>query len=186
MAQTPEALLRVGSLRSSITQVIFWGWPGLVLYAVIAWSRTAIIIAGLALVAILTATWWSSATDWHSTASLGPALAGWVALPMLMIGVGLVEGVVMWRGTSRADSVSRRSTGSGSCRAALVENVPGTAPPACSVTSAQPQTGTRWGRDGWDRGIVLPAALCSSIEPDRPVEGAVWLDRGEASSSRPG
>ena len=95
--QTPEALLRVGSLTSSITQVIFWGWPGLALYVLIAWSRTAIIIAGLALVAILTATWWSSATDWHSTASLGPALAGWVALPILMIGAGLVEGVVIWR-----------------------------------------------------------------------------------------
>ncbi len=95
--QTPEALLRVGSLRSSITQVIFWGWPGLALYVLIAWSRAAIIIAGLALVAILTATWWSSATDWHSTASLGPALAGWVALPILMIGAGLVEGVVIWR-----------------------------------------------------------------------------------------
>lgn len=95
--QTPEALLRVGSLGSAITQVIFWGWPGLALYVLMAWSRTAIIIAGVALVAILTATWWSSAMDWHSTASLGPALAGWVALPVLMVGVGLVEGVVFWR-----------------------------------------------------------------------------------------
>jgi hypothetical protein len=95
--QTPDALLRVGSFPSAVSQVVFWSSPALALYVLVVWSRAAIITAGLALVAILTATWWSSATDWHSTAALGPGLVGFVALPVLMIAAGSLEAVVAWR-----------------------------------------------------------------------------------------
>jgi hypothetical protein len=89
--QTPDALLRVESFGGAITQVAFWSAPTFVLYALLARSRVAVLGEGLVLAAILVAGWWSYATDWHSTASLGPAGTGWFIGPAVVIGVRLVE-----------------------------------------------------------------------------------------------
>jgi hypothetical protein len=53
--------------------------------------RVAVFGEGLVLAAIFVAGWWSYATDWHSTASLGPAGTGWFVGPLVVIGVRLVE-----------------------------------------------------------------------------------------------
>jgi hypothetical protein len=89
--QTPDALLRVDSFGGAVTEVAFWSAPTFVLYVLLARSRVAVFGEGLVLAAIFVAGWWSYATDWHSTASLGPAGTGWFVGPAVVIGVRLVE-----------------------------------------------------------------------------------------------
>lgn len=96
--QDSEALLRVASPGGAVAQVAVWGAPAFALYALVVWSRAGMIAMGAALVLIVTATWWWSATDASSTASLGPALVCWIAVPLLVIGTGLVEALVRWGG----------------------------------------------------------------------------------------
>jgi hypothetical protein len=98
MRQTPDALLRVESFGGAVTEVAFWSAPTFVLYILLARSRVAAVGEGLVLGVIFVAGWWSYATDWHSTAALGPASSGWFVGPAVVIGVGLVE----WARASRA------------------------------------------------------------------------------------
>jgi hypothetical protein len=93
MRQTPDALLRVESFGGAVTEVAFWSAPTFVLYVLLARSRVAVFGEGLVLAAIFVAGWWSYATDWHSTASLGPAGTGWFVGPLVVVGVRLVESV---------------------------------------------------------------------------------------------
>jgi hypothetical protein len=81
--QTNDALLRVHSFPGAVAEVLFWGLPALVVYVLVARRPTAVFLLGAVLVVSLVAQWWSSATDRHSTASLGPGLLGWFALPAL-------------------------------------------------------------------------------------------------------
>ncbi len=98
MRQTPDALLRVESFGGATTEVAFWSAPTFVLYVLLARSRAAVVGEGLVLAAIFVAGWWSYATDWHSTASLGPAGSGWLVGPTVVIGVRLAELVRTSRG----------------------------------------------------------------------------------------
>jgi hypothetical protein len=98
MRQTPDALLRVESFGGAVTEVAFWSAPTFVLYVLLARSRVAVVGEGMVLAAIFVAGWWSYATDWHSTASLGPAGSGWFVGPAIVIGVRLVESVRTSRG----------------------------------------------------------------------------------------
>ena len=98
MRQTPDALLRVESFGSAIAEVAFWSAPTYVLYILLARSRVAVVGGGLVLAAIFVAGWWSYATDWHSTASLGPSGSGWLVGPAVVIGVRLAESVRNSRG----------------------------------------------------------------------------------------
>ena len=82
---TPDALLATDSFVGATFSVVFWALPAFALYLLIPWSRTAIVIEGLLILALLVTTWWSSATDTHSTASLGPGFAGWIFAPAIII-----------------------------------------------------------------------------------------------------
>ena len=92
--QSPDALLGVASFGGAIEEVAFWAAPGLVLYLLLTRTATAIVVEGTALVALLTWGWWSSATDWHSTAALGPAMTGWFLAPSVVLGGLIVQLVV--------------------------------------------------------------------------------------------
>ena len=98
MRQTPDALLRVDSFGGAVAEVAFWSAPTFVLYVLLARSRVAVAGEGLVLAAIFLAGWWSYATDWHSTASLGPAGTGWFVGPAVVIGVRLAESARAGRG----------------------------------------------------------------------------------------
>ncbi|MBW8825069.1 MAG: hypothetical protein JF603_01785 [Acidobacteria bacterium] len=78
LRQTAEALLRVDSFAGGVAEVLFWAAPTFVLYMLLARSRLAIVIDGCVVIVLLVWGWWSSATDWHSTASLGPGGDGLV------------------------------------------------------------------------------------------------------------
>ena len=98
MRQTPDALLRVDSFGGAVTEVAFWSAPTFVLYVLLARSRVAVVGEGLVLAAVFAAGWWSYSTDWHSTASLGPAGSGWFIGPAVVIGVRLAESARASRG----------------------------------------------------------------------------------------
>lgn len=83
--QTDDALLGVDSIGGAILQVLFWAFPGLALYSLLARSPVAVIGEGALLVVLQVAQWWSSASDGHSTASLGPAMTGWFVIPGIVI-----------------------------------------------------------------------------------------------------
>jgi hypothetical protein len=91
--QTPDALLRVESFGGAVLEVAFWSTPTFVLYLLLARSWVAVVGEGVLLSAIFVVGWWSYATDWHSTASLGPAGSGWFVGPAVVVGVRLVESV---------------------------------------------------------------------------------------------
>ncbi len=93
---TPGALLATDSFVGATFSVIFWALPAFVLYLLIPSSMTAIVIEGLLLLALFFTTWWSSATDTHSTASLGPGFAGWLFAPAIII-----LGVIVTAGARR-------------------------------------------------------------------------------------
>lgn len=82
---TPDALLATDSFVGATFSVVFWALPAFALYLLIPWSMTAIVIEGLLILALLVTTWWSSATDTHSTASLGPGFAGWLFAPAIIV-----------------------------------------------------------------------------------------------------
>ena len=82
LPQTPDALMRVGSFPAGIAQVAFWAAPALLAYALLLRTRPGVLLGGTVLIALLTWTWWSTATDWHSTASVGPGSVGWLLGPV--------------------------------------------------------------------------------------------------------
>jgi hypothetical protein len=99
--QTDDALLGVDSIGGAALQVLFWAFPGLVLYFLLARSPTLVVGEGALLVALLVTQWWSSASDGHSTASLGPALTGWYVIPSIVIVGRVVPSVwCCWRSSS--------------------------------------------------------------------------------------
>ncbi len=75
---TPHALLGTDFFEQSIFTVAFWALPALGLYLLLPWSMAAAVAEGNALAALFFTTWWSSTTDTHSTAGLGPG-PHWVA-----------------------------------------------------------------------------------------------------------
>ncbi len=90
--QTPDALLRVDSFVGAIGEVAFWSLPAFVVFLVCA--RRPLALALCAAVLCLTPLqWWSSATDRHSTAGIGPGF-----LAMLTIVAEVVICVTTWRG----------------------------------------------------------------------------------------
>jgi hypothetical protein len=97
LRQTPEALLRVASFPGGLAEVGFWALPSFVLYVLLARSPVTIAVDGFALTVILSWGWWSYATDWHSTASLGPAGTGWFFGPIVVVAVRLIERVARRR-----------------------------------------------------------------------------------------
>ena len=89
--QTSDALLGTGSFPGAVAQVAFWAAPSFVLYFKLARSAPAVFVEGAMLHALFIATWWSSATDWHSTASWKPGGAGWVLGPSIVVVGTLLE-----------------------------------------------------------------------------------------------
>ena len=92
----PDALLSTDSFVGATFTVLFWALPALALYLLIPWSVPGIVIEGLVLLALFATTWWSSATGWssatdtHSTASLGPGIAGWLFAPTIIVAGAVV------------------------------------------------------------------------------------------------
>ena len=99
----PDALLSTDSFIGATFTVLFWAFPALALYLLIPWSVPGIVIEGLVLLALFATTWWSSATDTHSTASLGPGIAGWLFAPTV-----IVAGAVVTAGARRLASRWRK------------------------------------------------------------------------------
>ena len=101
--QTPDALLAAESWSGAVVTVMLFAAPGLALYLWLATTRPAILIEGLLVSALTIGQWWTSATDWHSTASLGPGLLGWIFVPtILVVGRCLPLLLVEWkRGSTR-------------------------------------------------------------------------------------
>jgi hypothetical protein len=86
--QTPDALLRVHSFAGGLAQVTFWALPTIALYLVVERASSVIILVeGCLLVGLLVGGWWLYSTDSHSTASIGPAVGGWIVGPGIVIGV---------------------------------------------------------------------------------------------------
>ncbi len=75
----------------SIFTVAFWAVPALALYLLLAWSMTAAVAEGIGLAVLFITTWWSSATDTHSTAGLGPGVAGLLVAPAIVLAVAIGE-----------------------------------------------------------------------------------------------
>ncbi len=84
--QTDDALLGVDSYWGALAEVTFWAAPGLAVYLLSARTRSAVLLPGVAIVAVLSVQWWHSATDPHSTASLGPGFVGWFYIPLGIAG----------------------------------------------------------------------------------------------------
>lgn len=95
--QSDDALLRASSFPAALVEVAFWAFPGLVLYLVVARRPIAVAVEGLLIVGLLVAQWFASATDRHSTASLGPFLLGWALIPGIVIGGCLPALYQEWR-----------------------------------------------------------------------------------------
>jgi hypothetical protein len=89
--QTPDTLLRVGSPWEAIAEVAFWSAPALALCAFGLRHWSTLILGGVAATAALSAQWWSSSTDWHSTASIGPMMVGWMLLPGALLVLRALE-----------------------------------------------------------------------------------------------
>jgi hypothetical protein len=89
--QTDLALLRVDSYGAAVGQAGFWAAPSVVLYLGLVWSRRSAAQVGALLTAVLFLQWWSSATDQHSTASLGPGLVGWFFGPVAVVLVAATD-----------------------------------------------------------------------------------------------
>jgi hypothetical protein len=93
LRQSDDALLG-GSLPEVVLSVVLFGFPGLLLYLALARSATTVIAGGVLVTGALMAQWWVSARDWHSTASLGPGIVGWIYLPSIVIAVALAPGLL--------------------------------------------------------------------------------------------
>lgn len=89
--QTSWALLRVDSFGGAVAEVAFWSAPTVVCVMLLR-RRATIVVSGLGATAVLTAVWWGSARDWHSTASWRPGLIGWFALPVALLILRFAEG----------------------------------------------------------------------------------------------
>lgn len=87
----PDALLSTDSFVGATFTVLFWTLPALALFLLIPWSVAGIVIEGLALSALFATTWWSSARDTHSTASLGPGIASWIFAPTIIVAGAVVS-----------------------------------------------------------------------------------------------
>jgi len=90
--QNSRAQLRVHSFGGAVAEVIFWSAPTALIAMFLLRRRPTIISGGVAATAVLTAVWWGSARDWHSTASWRPALMGWFLLPIALLVLRFVEG----------------------------------------------------------------------------------------------
>lgn len=86
--QTPDALLGVESFVGGLAQVTIWALPTIVLYPLVErGSSVIILVEGCLLVGLLVGGWWLYSTDSHSTASIGPAVGGWIVGPAMVVGV---------------------------------------------------------------------------------------------------
>jgi hypothetical protein len=99
--QTDDALLRVSSFPGAVGQAAFWLLPSLVLYLAIVWTSRAASVIGGAMTGLMAWQWWVSATDWHSTASLGPGVTGFFAIPTIVVAGALLPGAVRKRMRSK-------------------------------------------------------------------------------------
>lgn len=95
--QSGDALLGASSFPGAVIEVAFFSFPGLVLYLVFARRPVAVVVEGLLIVGLLIAQWFASATDRHSTASLGPFLLGWMLIPGIVIAGCLPALYQEWR-----------------------------------------------------------------------------------------
>src|SRR5437868_3009000 len=82
--QTDEALMRVGSFPGALAEVAFYAIPTVGLFLALPRSAVACAAVGGAVSALLVAQWWGTASDRHSTASLGPFVTGWIIGPCLI------------------------------------------------------------------------------------------------------
>jgi len=99
--QTPDALLRVRSFPGGAAEVAFWALPTFIVYMAIARSRVWVMTGGVAVIVMLCLGWWSYATDWHSTASLGPAGTGWFLGPAMLAAPWIITRQLRRRHQSR-------------------------------------------------------------------------------------
>jgi hypothetical protein len=83
--QTDNALLRTDSFPAAMREVSFFAFPGLALYLVFARQVATVVIEGFAIAGLLVAQWWTSATDRHSTAGIGPFFVGWLVVPAVVL-----------------------------------------------------------------------------------------------------
>lgn len=88
--QASDAELRVQSFGAAIGEVLFWAAPTLLLLVLTIRPPRTTFAVGVVIAGLLTWTWWISARDWHSTAALGPGLAGWFLGPLIVVGAALV------------------------------------------------------------------------------------------------
>jgi len=94
--QTPDALLRVDTFAAGLGEVTLWAFPTIVAYLILASRPATLVLAeGFGIGVLLVLGWWSFSTDWHSTASLGPALSGWIVGPALVVGVWIARQFVV-------------------------------------------------------------------------------------------
>ena len=98
MRQNDRALLGVDSYTGALAEVAFWAAPTLLLFVGLIRNTIAVGVVGAALAVLSSAVWWGSATDWHSTASLGPGLCGWFLGPAV---VGAGAAASRWRSRAR-------------------------------------------------------------------------------------
>ena len=87
---TPDALMGADSPVGAVRTVGFCALPTLLLYTALIRGKWLVPIAGLALAIWLAQMWWGVATDWHSTASLGPFFQGWLLGPAVVVTVAVV------------------------------------------------------------------------------------------------
>jgi hypothetical protein len=89
--QSADALLRVDSYGEAVAQVGFWVAPTALLYLVLPRSRRPSVEVAVILTVVLVLQRWASATDWHSTASIGPGMVGWLFGPALVLVAAALE-----------------------------------------------------------------------------------------------
>lgn len=102
--QTREALLGVDSFGGALAMALLLSLPTVGGCMLLPRRRPTILIGGLGAAAALSAVWWGSARDWHSTASWRPALVGWFMLPIALLVLRFAEGRF---NRGRASSVAR-------------------------------------------------------------------------------
>jgi hypothetical protein len=91
LRQADDALLRASSFGEACKQTALFAAPTIVLYVLLVRSDIGSMVAGALLGGLLIATWWGAATDWHSTASVGPALMGWLLGPTVAVAAAMAE-----------------------------------------------------------------------------------------------
>lgn len=88
--QSSDALLRVRTMSSGVEQVAFWATPTLVSYLLLSRTWLFVVVGGLVLNAMLVWTWWVSAVERSSTASLGPGFMGWIFGPVALVATSVL------------------------------------------------------------------------------------------------